>query len=372
MRRRRGRRERRRRSRSARIAATSPGPAPSTRIAANGSAVRVTSEPKIETRCGAEDPDEVAVAPDRAGHAADSGTDAAAVADAGDLESRRPEIVRLHCPRLGASEPAHHPDRAVPVAARAGQLSTTEPYPNRVRQPERTPSQDPRRPDRPRPRQRGGRRRRDARDPALACSRPTSTSRSSRTSSPASASRPSAREVLQSLNAGQQVVKIVNDELVALLGAGDRTFHLQGNPAVIALVGLQGSGKTTSAGEARAVPRQAGPPAAARRRGPVSPGRRRPARDARHDRSTSRSTGRRSGRRSSTSPRGGLEAARRLVRDVVILDTAGRLTIDEELMARDRRRQRRGEAGRDAARRRRDDRPGGRRPSPRRSRTPSR
>ena len=54
-------------------------------------------------------------------------------------------------------------------------------------------------------------------------------------------------DILQSLTAGQQVVKIVNDELVALLGAGDRTFHLQGNPAVIALVGLQGSGKTTSA-----------------------------------------------------------------------------------------------------------------------------
>ena len=53
-------------------------------------------------------------------------------------------------------------------------------------------------------------------------------------------------EVLESLSAGQQVVKIVNDELVALLSAGDRTFHLAGNPAVIAMVGLQGSGKTTS------------------------------------------------------------------------------------------------------------------------------
>src|SRR4051795_8954529 len=53
-------------------------------------------------------------------------------------------------------------------------------------------------------------------------------------------------EVLQSITAGQQVVKIVNDELEALLSAGDRTFHLSGNPAVIAMVGLQGSGKTTS------------------------------------------------------------------------------------------------------------------------------
>jgi hypothetical protein len=53
-------------------------------------------------------------------------------------------------------------------------------------------------------------------------------------------------EVLDSLSAEQQVVKIVNDELVALLSAGDRTFHLSGNPAVVAMVGLQGSGKTTS------------------------------------------------------------------------------------------------------------------------------
>src|ERR671912_598949 len=43
-------------------------------------------------------------------------------------------------------------------------------------------------------------------------------------------------EVLESLSAGQQVVKIVNDELVELLSAGDRTFHLSGNPAVVAMV----------------------------------------------------------------------------------------------------------------------------------------
>src|SRR5207302_9649433 len=48
------------------------------------------------------------------------------------------------------------------------------------------------------------------------------------------------------LTAGHKVGKSVNDELVDLLSAGDRTFHLVGKPAVIALVGLQGSGKTTS------------------------------------------------------------------------------------------------------------------------------
>src|SRR2546428_12747676 len=44
-------------------------------------------------------------------------------------------------------------------------------------------------------------------------------------------------EVLESLTAGQQVVAIVNDELTRLLSAGDRTLHLQGNPAVVAVVG---------------------------------------------------------------------------------------------------------------------------------------
>jgi signal recognition particle subunit SRP54 len=54
-------------------------------------------------------------------------------------------------------------------------------------------------------------------------------------------------EVLEGLNAGQQVVKIVHEELTALLSAGDRTFRLVGSPAVVALVGLQGSGTPTTA-----------------------------------------------------------------------------------------------------------------------------
>src|SRR6187402_3527206 len=55
------------------------------------------------------------------------------------------------------------------------------------------------------------------------------------------------QDVLEGVNAGQLIVKIVHDELAEILGAGDRTFRLNGSPAVIALVGLQGSGKTTSA-----------------------------------------------------------------------------------------------------------------------------
>ena len=65
-------------------------------------------------------------------------------------------------------------------------------------------------------------------------------------------------EVLESLNAGQQVIKIVHEELTDVLGAGDRTFRLGGHrPAVVMLVGLQGSGKTTTAAKlARYVTKQ--------------------------------------------------------------------------------------------------------------------
>ncbi|HEV2006240.1 MAG TPA: signal recognition particle protein [Candidatus Limnocylindrales bacterium] len=139
-------------------------------------------------------------------------------------------------------------------------------------------------------------------------------------------------EILASLTAGQQVVKIVHDELVALLSAGDQTFRLHGNPAVISLVGLQGSGKTTSAAKlARHVVRigrrpllvAADPyrPAAAEQletlgkaidipvyKGPP-------------------------GATVAEIVRSAVEAAHRLTRDTIILDTAGRLSIDEVLMA---------------------------------------
>jgi len=138
-------------------------------------------------------------------------------------------------------------------------------------------------------------------------------------------------DILESLTAGQQVVGIVNDELTALLSAGDRTFRLQGNPAVILLVGLQGSGKTTTSAKlARLVVKMgrqpllvaADPyrPAAADQletlgRALELPVHRAPVGTSVLD-----------------IARGGIEAARRLARDVVIVDTAGRLSIDEALM----------------------------------------
>ena len=53
----------------------------------------------------------------------------------------------------------------------------------------------------------------------------------------------------KALNPGQQVVKIVNDELVEILGGETRELDLSRRPAVIMLAGLQGAGKTTLAGK---------------------------------------------------------------------------------------------------------------------------
>ncbi|MGE5311853.1 MAG: signal recognition particle receptor subunit alpha, partial [Nitrospirota bacterium] len=57
-------------------------------------------------------------------------------------------------------------------------------------------------------------------------------------------------EVLESLTPGQQLVKIVNDELTRLMGGTSVGLELTGRtPLIYMLVGLQGSGKTTTAGK---------------------------------------------------------------------------------------------------------------------------
>ncbi|MCU0483468.1 MAG: signal recognition particle protein [Chloroflexi bacterium] len=139
-------------------------------------------------------------------------------------------------------------------------------------------------------------------------------------------------EVLDSLNAGQQVVKIVDEELTAILSAGDRTFHLSGSPAVVVLVGLQGSGKTTTAAKlARHVVRLGRRPLLAAAD---------PYRPAAVDQL--RVLGQGLGIPVFVAPAGtavpdigrqAVEAARHDVRDTLILDTAGRLSVDEALMA---------------------------------------
>ena len=139
------------------------------------------------------------------------------------------------------------------------------------------------------------------------------------------------QDILQSLTAGQAVVKIVHDELVDLLGTGDRVFHLSGNPAVVAMVGLQGSGKTTTTAKlARYVIKQGRRPLLVAAD---------PYRPAAADQLET--LGKQLDVPVYRAPEGtsvpdiarqGVEAAKRQTRDVVILDTAGRLSVDEALM----------------------------------------
>ncbi|MDQ3493070.1 MAG: signal recognition particle protein [Chloroflexota bacterium] len=138
-------------------------------------------------------------------------------------------------------------------------------------------------------------------------------------------------EILANVNAGQTVVKIVNDELTRVLGAGDKTFRLIGSPAVVMLVGLQGSGKTTSAAKlARHIVRLGRQPLLVAAD---------PYRPAAVDQLRTLGKGLEIPVWSSPPgtavleiARAGIAEAKRTGRDVVILDTAGRLTVDEALM----------------------------------------
>lgn len=56
-------------------------------------------------------------------------------------------------------------------------------------------------------------------------------------------------EVAKSLKPSEQFIKIVKDELVSLLGETDAPLYTKGNPSILMLVGLQGSGKTTTIGK---------------------------------------------------------------------------------------------------------------------------
>ena len=82
-------------------------------------------------------------------------------------------------------------------------------------------------------------------------------------------------EVMKSLTPGQQVVKVVNEELTVTLGGEHRPFELGGaHPAVVMMAGVQGSGKTTACakladaleGQGQAPALDRGRPGAPRRR----------------------------------------------------------------------------------------------------------
>ena len=138
-------------------------------------------------------------------------------------------------------------------------------------------------------------------------------------------------DVAKSLTPGQQVVKIVQEELTALMGSGDSRLAFAGRPpTVILLAGLQGSGKTTAAAKLALLLRKEG-----RKPGLVAADLQRPAAIDQLEQ-----LGRQiqvpvfSEERSDPvkAVEQGLEGARGEGLDTVILDTAGRLHVDEALM----------------------------------------
>src|ERR1700759_5274342 len=56
-------------------------------------------------------------------------------------------------------------------------------------------------------------------------------------------------KVINAISPGQLMVKIVQDELTELMGGTEAEFNISGNPAIILIAGLQGSGKTTFSGK---------------------------------------------------------------------------------------------------------------------------
>ena len=140
-------------------------------------------------------------------------------------------------------------------------------------------------------------------------------------------------EVLESLTPGQQVVKIVHDELTSLLGGGSHTLTLSSQPVTaIMLVGLQGSGKTTTAAKLALEQRKQG-----RRSLLIAADLRRPAAIQQLE-----TLGRQldipvysEDPKSSSAvkvARAGLERAQQLGVNWAIIDTGGRLQIDDGLM----------------------------------------
>jgi signal recognition particle subunit SRP54 len=140
-------------------------------------------------------------------------------------------------------------------------------------------------------------------------------------------------EVLTALSPAQQVIKIVHEEMIRVLGSHQSRLRFANDPpTIILMVGLQGSGKTTSTGKlARWLSRNGHSPLM------VSVDIYRPA--ARHQLSVIARDiglpvyeGLETEKRPSELARGAQREAGQTGRDVVLVDTAGRLHIDEDLM----------------------------------------
>ena len=138
------------------------------------------------------------------------------------------------------------------------------------------------------------------------------------------------QDVLKGLDAGQQVVKIVHEELTELMGAGDAKLVFGRPPTVILMVGLQGSGKTTASAKLALHLRKEGKVPAL-----VAADLQRPAAIDQLEQ-LGRQVQIPVHRTDTSDPveaaRRGLERAREDGADLVIVDTAGRLHVDEELM----------------------------------------
>ena len=138
-------------------------------------------------------------------------------------------------------------------------------------------------------------------------------------------------DVLKSLTPGQQVVKIVHEELTALMGSGDSRLAFAGRPpTVILLAGLQGSGKTTAAAKLALLLRKEG-----RKPGLVAADLQRPAAiDQLEQLGRELQVPVFSEERADpvAAARQGVAGAREAGLDTVVLDTAGRLHVDQELM----------------------------------------
>jgi len=139
------------------------------------------------------------------------------------------------------------------------------------------------------------------------------------------------QDVLTSLTPGQQVIKIVRDELVATLGEKTESVHFAANPPTIVMMcGLQGAGKTTMCGKLAAMWKKSGRsvmlaaldiyrPAAIQQLGIVA------------DKAGALFFEKGQQDPVKTAKQAVAEAEKKLV-DVLILDTAGRLHIDEAMM----------------------------------------
>ncbi|MCR4401895.1 MAG: signal recognition particle protein [Firmicutes bacterium] len=140
------------------------------------------------------------------------------------------------------------------------------------------------------------------------------------------------QEVMASLSPGQQVIKIVNAELTALMGGQESRLQYSSKPpTVIMLVGLQGSGKTTTAAKlAHLLKRHGKHPLL------VAADTKRPAAirqlQVLGERVGVDVVATHEGDDAVRVAKQGMERAAGLGRDVVIVDTAGRLHVDDELM----------------------------------------